>query len=92
MRIVTWTDSKGFKHRSSVRNTDPDNMAEMGVRQDPPDFHRIDWEDVIRDLHNACAEQGIVTWQEYQRHDMRGIILGAIQRRIQTLFREVENG
>jgi hypothetical protein len=90
MRTVIWTDADGLKHRSIIRDSDPDLSAPMGIRKDCPDLRRIDWDGVLRDLHNALVEQGVTNWAEYQRHNIRGIILGALQRRLQTLYREVE--
>jgi hypothetical protein len=91
MRTVTWTDADGYKHRSILRDSDPDEMAPFGISQDPPDLRRISWDDVRRDVHNAFLDAGIVDWESYQRHDVRGILLHAIQRRVQALYREVEN-
>lgn len=91
MRVVTWTDGAGFRHRSVVRDSDPDSMADRGIKQDPPDLRALDWEGVIRDLHNHFVDEGITDWYTYQRKDSRMAILKSMQRRIQALFREVEN-
>ena len=91
MRSVVWTDANGLKHRSIIRDSDQDAAAPMGIRQDPPDLHRMDWEGVIRDLHNSLVDAGVTTWAEYQRQNIRGMILGAVQRRLQSLYREVDN-
>ena len=92
MKTVIWTDARGFKHRSLVRNGDPDTAAPMGLRQDPPDLHQLDWDEIARDMHNAFVELGVVTWADLQRPgvDLRRVILGATQRRIQSLFRDRE--
>ncbi len=66
MREVQWTDRNGYKHRSLVRNTDPDSAAEHGVLQDPPDLSKLDWEGVVRDTHNALVERDISTWGDLQ--------------------------
>ena len=93
MRSVVWTDRSGYKHRSWVRDGDPDYMAEQGVRQDPPSLDELDWEGVKRDLHNALVEAGIITWLDVQRGDVRALILKAMHRRLQALYREVtDNG
>ena len=93
MRTVLWTDARGYRHRGMVRNNDPDSAAPLGIRQDPPDLEQLDWEEIKRDMHNAMVDAGIVTWADLQNKDLRRVILGATQRRIQSLFRnrEVEN-
>ncbi len=89
MKEVVWEDSRGWKHRSLVREgLDP----ALGVSLDPPDLNRLDWEGVKRDLHNFLVESGVKSWREMQQTDTRGLILGAVRRRLQSLFREVEDG
>ena len=59
MREVEWKDRHGYRHRSLVRDTDPDSAAENGIRQDPPDLDLLDWEGIKRDIHNAMIERRI---------------------------------
>ena len=92
MRIVVYEDGDGYRHRALIRDTDSDNQAAFGVRVDPPDLRMLDWEGVMRDLHNALVDQGIITWMDAQRGDIRGAILTAMHRRLQSLYREVDNG
>ena len=42
MRYVIWEDRGGFKHRSAVKNGDPDSAAPGGIPADPPDLSRFD--------------------------------------------------
>ena len=42
MREVEWTDKDGFRHRSLVRDTDPDSAAPSGILKDPPDLDGLD--------------------------------------------------
>lgn len=91
MRIVTWTDKHGYKHRSLVRDADPDDAAPMGIRQDPPNLEQMDWEGVKRDLHNTLVDMGLFSWREVQqRQGLPGAILGAMRTRLITLYREAE--
>ena len=96
MRQVIWADKDGFKHRSLVRDSDPDDAAAGGILQDPPDLSRLDWLGVQRDMHNAFIDHGIATWADLQRKQMLpGIITSAVKRRVIALFREkteVEDG
>lgn len=89
MRTVIWTDRKGYKHRSQIRDNDPDDAAPMGILLDPPDLHRIDWEGVMKDLHNAFVDTEVTTWSELQKkQNLQNVIFRVIKRRIITLFRE----
>jgi hypothetical protein len=94
MRKVTWTDKNGYKHRSLVRDGDPDDMAPNGLLQDPPNLEALDWEAVKRDLHNALLAAGLFTWRDVQekgRHDgLRGAILSAVKKKLIALYREAE--
>ena len=97
MRIVTWTDQHGWKHRSMVRDGDPDDVAPKGVPQDPPDLRQLDWEGVMRDLHNALVEQGVVDWLSWQQCNCgRQLIELVLKRRLISLFRAepevIDNG
>jgi len=91
MRTVIWTDRKGYKHRSQIRDEDPDESAPMGILQDPPDLHQVDWEGVMRDLHNAFVDTGVTSWLELQRkQNLQNVIFRAVKPRIIHLFRSME--
>ena len=91
MRTVIWTDRHGYKHRSLVRDGDPDDAAEQGIMQDPPDLHLADWEGVIRDMHNAFIEHGVCSWLEIQKaNNLSSIIFPPVKKRIIGLFRSME--
>jgi hypothetical protein len=91
MRIVKWTDDHGYKHRSLVRDGDPDEMGPQGVLQDPPNLDELDWEGIKRDLHNSLVDIGLISWRNVQEVEgLRGAILGAMKRRLVQLYREEE--
>ena len=91
MRTVIWTDRRGYKHRSLVKNDDPDDAAPMGILQDPPDFHNVDWESVIKDLHNAFVDTGVYSWLELQhKQNLQNVIFRAVKPYIIALFRSME--
>ena len=91
MRRVTWTDDRGYKHSSLVRDGDPDEMASQGVLQDPPNLEELDWEGVKRDLHNSLVDLGLISWRNVQEiRGLRGAILSAMKRRLVSLYREAE--
>ena len=92
MRVVTWTDRNGYKHRSLVRDTDPDEAAPQGVLQDPPNLDELDWEAVKRDLHNGLVDAGLYSWRDVQRIQvgLRGAILSAVRKKLIYLYREAD--
>jgi hypothetical protein len=90
MRTVTW-EKNGYKHRSIVRDDDPDEMAEQGILQDPPNLENLDWEGIKQDLHNALVERGLYSWRDVQeKRGLRGAILSSTKRRLVQLYREAE--
>ena len=92
MRVVTWVDKHGYKHRSLVRDSDPDDMASQGILQDPPSLEELDWEGVKMDLHNALVERELYSWRNVQeKRGLRGAILSSLKRRLVYLYREAEH-
>ena len=80
MRLVIWTDQNGYKHRSLIRNSDPNDKApEIGIPMDPPDLDKLNWEPVLkvapdldldefkRKLHNRLVQMSLITWKDVQR-------------------------
>jgi hypothetical protein len=91
MRRVTWTDDRGYKHSSLVRDGDPDEMAPQGILQDPPNLDNLDWEGIKRDLHNHLVDIGLISWRNVQEiRGMRGAILSSMKKRLVYLYREAE--
>jgi len=91
MRLVQWTDKHGYKHRSLVRDDDPDEMASQGILQDPPNLDELDWEAIKRDIHNRLVDAGLVSWRDVQeKRGLRGAILSSMKRELIQLYREAE--
>lgn len=91
MRLVQWTDKHGYKHRSLVRDDDPDEMASQGILQDPPSLDELDWEAIKRDIHNRLVDAGLVSWRDVQeKRGLRGAILSSMKRELIQLYREAE--
>ena len=90
MKLVQWTDSEGYVRQSYIRDDDPDDMAEKGIRHEPPDLSRIDWGDVERDLHNELVKRGLISWGDVQaqQNTLEPAIAAAIKRRLIALYRE----
>ena len=92
MRLVTWTDKNGYRHRSLVRDTDSDDAAAQGIRRDPPNLDELDWGQIKQDLHNLLVDMELYSWRDVQRRQsLPGAILGAIRKKLITLYREAEH-
>lgn len=89
MRQVKYTDAQGYQRTAYVRDTDPDELAPLGVRADPPDVAQIDWADVRRRLHNLLAERGLLTWAdvEHSQNALVGVAQAALAQPLKQLFR-----
>jgi len=91
MRRVTWTDNRGYKHVSLVRDGDPDEMGPQGILQDPPNLDDLDWEAIKMDLHNNLVDRGLTSWRAVQEvTGLRGAILSSMKRQLVQLYREAE--
>ena len=90
MKEVTWEDKDGYLHRSLIRDTDPDNMASIGIPLDPPSLDRLDWDEIKRKLHNALVERGLSTWQNVneQQTGITSSILFVLKRPIVDLYKQ----
>lgn len=94
MKKVVWTDTKGFQHISCVRDNDNESQYAKGIPNDPPDIRALDWDGIIKDLHNALVERGLLTWADVQRQGtgVAGAITSVLRPRIIALYRTSPNG
>lgn len=90
MKNVIWKDKDGYKHRSIIRDDQPDSMAPEGIPQDPPDLNQLDWEEIKREIHNSLVEQGVTSWKEVQQrgNSVRNTVGSVIGPRIIALYRQ----
>lgn len=93
MKLVRWTDEKGFVRRAWLRDGDPDSMGPQGIPYDPPDLDRLDWEEIKRELHNLFVANGLVTWDDVQREQnaITSALRTVVLRRIISLYRQEED-
>ena len=93
MKTVLWTDKDGYRHRSLIRDDDPESEAQRGLPQDPPDLHNVDWEGVIRDIHNKLVEGGVMSYQDLMGRrdvDLKMFIVSAVKPRVIAVLRSME--
>lgn len=93
MRSVIWTDDRGLRHHSLLREHEDDSMAPEGMPQDPPDVvNRIDWQQVAHDLHNQLVDRHLFTEADLQADRsgtlLTGAVLAALRRRVIMLYRQ----
>jgi hypothetical protein len=89
MRLVRWTDDKGYDHLSLLRDGDPDRMAPQGIPADPPSLDLLDWESIKRELHNELVSRELVDWKAVQRsgEGVTAAILAVMRRKVVLLYR-----
>lgn len=94
MKVVEWTDERGYRHRSLLRDGDSESLAPYGVKLDPPPVESLDWAGIQRDLHNELVTMGLVTWHDVQVKQSQGsltsVILGVLKHRLIRLYREAD--
>jgi len=90
MKVVEWEDKDGYRHRSMLRDNDPDRLASSGIPLDPPDIDRLDWDKIKRDLHNSLVEGGLSTWQDVQNSQtgLVSSILSVLKRPLIDLYKQ----
>lgn len=94
MRLVQWTDDNGYYRLSYVRDDDPDEIAPQGIPVDMPEVKSLDWDRIVRDIHNELVEKRLLTWKDVQE-SQRGItntVNTTIRRRLIVLFRTHDGG
>jgi len=90
LKIVNWTDSDGFNHRSLLKDSDHDSLASRGIPQDPPDVRRLDWRAIQRNLHNELLNRGLLTFEDVQERssEVSAAMRVALLRPLIRLYRE----
>ena len=94
MKRVIWTDSRGIKHASVIRDHDNESMAAHGMPADPPDVFGLDWNEIAKELHNTMVDRGLFTWADVQtqQNGIAGVLTSVLRPKIIALFRTSPNG
>lgn len=90
MKVTRWIDSNGYQRVSVVHDKDSVLEAVHGLRKGPPDITALDWEDIIRDLHNELVDRKLFSYQDViqSKSGISGAILSVLRRRIITLYKQ----
>lgn len=89
MRHVIFEDEKGYLHRSLIRDDDPDDMAPMGLIEDPPLLDELDWDEIKKQIHNGLVERGLFTRADVRKaqNGVTSVVTAAIRRNLILMFR-----
>jgi len=91
LKIVEWTDARGYKHRAAIRDGDTlaDAQNGRGIPLDPPDVASIDWEAVRRDLHNHLLQLGITNFEVVRsgRSQLNSALIRTLKTHVMELLR-----
>ena len=90
MKVAHWVDSNGYQRVSVVHDEDSVLEAVHGLRKGPPDITTLDWENIIRDLHNELVSRGLFSYQDIIRSKsgVSGAITSALRRRVIELYKQ----
>ena len=92
MKKIEYTDEEGFNHLSLIQNNMSLSDAQKGILLDPPDLTRLDWDEIVRDLHNLLVKRGLITIKDVNElQTLNNTILKVIAPRISELYRETTN-
>lgn len=88
MKLVTYEDTNGRKHKSLIR--DNDNDPSIGLLQSPPDLEQLDWEVIKTTLHNLLLEKSILTMSDAQHKqtEFNQCVLVAVAKPLMRLYQQ----
>lgn len=89
MKTVSWIDARGYERRSLLPQDEPDELARLGVPQDPPDLDSLDWDAIKRELHNELVVRGLYTFDDVQKsgQGLTGAVRASLTRHLIALYR-----
>ncbi len=90
MKVTRWIDEVGYQRVSIVRNDDATPKATHGLRIGPPDVTELDWENVVKDLHNSLVERELFTYKDIitKKNSVTSAILSTLRRRVIELYKQ----
>jgi hypothetical protein len=91
LKTITWTDADGWKHRSKIRDADPDESAPtIGIPCNPPNIREIDWEAVKRDINNLLIDRELTSMADLNKRleHLRNVPQAVLYQRLIALYQE----
>lgn len=68
MKAIIYEDAHGKLHRTVLRDSDPEDLAEEGIPLDPPKIEDI-LENAKLELHNELVKRGLIDVQSLNEHN-----------------------
>lgn len=92
MKDVVYVDSDGYIRRATLKDSDPESIADCGIPAGPPDLRHVDIDAFLKDINNLLAEQELFTWDDVQRRT-GGLTpaLNTFKRLLVSLYRQESN-
>lgn len=92
MKLVVYEGRDGKLHRTILRDSDPDELAEEGIPLDPPKISDI-LEEAKTELHNELVKKGLLDVESLNRNNgsLPAIVNKVITRKIIKRYLEVES-
>jgi hypothetical protein len=89
MREVVWTDERGYKRVSRVRDGDPDSLAQAGIPVELVNLDELDWDSMKRELHNLLVDRRLYDWNAVQaaQNGVTSAIVRVFKRPVVNLYR-----
>jgi hypothetical protein len=91
MKIMNYSDNNGYHYKSLVRDGDFD--PSIGILQAPPDLRQLDWEMIVRNIHNELLARGLITLQDVQIRNIEfnQLIMAKVVKPIYALYQQQES-
>ena len=88
MKLLTYEDTNGYKHKSMVRDMDTD--PSIGLLHSPPNLDQLDWHVIRVTLHNLLLEKGIVSLSDAQnkQNEFNQCVLIAVAKPLMRLYQK----
>ena len=88
MREVVWTDARGYRQLSLLRDDMTDDQFLRGIPIALVDVADVDWSAVQRELHNELVERRLLTWEDVQnKGGLRGAVQTVLRREVIRLMK-----
>lgn len=89
MKLVTYTDSNGWKRRSLIREDMLPEQAIQGVPRNPPDVNQIDCEEMLRELNNLLIDRGLFTIADLNQNpnSLRNAVEVVLYKKLMGLYK-----
>lgn len=91
MKLVTYEDTNGYKHKSLIRDNDTD--PSIGLLQSPPNMELLEWDVIKVTLHNMLLEKGLISLNDIQirTNEFNQCVLSAVGKPLFRLYQQQEN-